>query len=71
MESNKRIVFMLASSIDVVLGGAALLIYFGFLPVDLAVWGVSDWMVSLVGGVLFFSGIAIFTYVLTKPETRE
>jgi hypothetical protein len=68
---NMRLVFMLASAVDVLLGAAALLIYFGILPVDISGWGVPGWIFGFVGGVLFFSGIGVFTYFSTKSDAHE
>jgi integral membrane sensor domain MASE1 len=71
MENNKRLVFMLSGGMDSLLGALALLIYFGILPVDISSWGVPRWALGLIGGVLFFSGIAIFTYFSTKTDHHE
>jgi protein-S-isoprenylcysteine O-methyltransferase Ste14 len=68
---NTRLVFMLASAVDILLGAAALLIYFSVLPVDISGWGIPRWIVGAVGAVLFFSGIAVFTYFSTKPDVSE
>ncbi|HRQ22797.1 MAG TPA: hypothetical protein PLF42_05125 [Anaerolineales bacterium] len=37
---NMRLVFMLASAVDILLGAIALLIYFGILPVEISNWGI-------------------------------
>ncbi|RJP53752.1 MAG: hypothetical protein C4557_04250 [Anaerolineaceae bacterium] len=71
MENNKRIVFMVSGAMDSLLGAAALLLYFGVLPFDISSWGIPRWIIGLIGAVLFFSGIAVFTYFLSKPDTSE
>ncbi len=68
---NTRLVFMLASAVDSLLGAFALLIYFGFLPFDISGWGIPRWVFGMAGVFLFFSGIALFTYVSTKTDSRD
>jgi len=67
----KRKVLILASVIDAVLGGMVLLIYFGFLPVDISSWGIPRWVVGLVGGVWFAGALAVLVYQLTKTDVAE
>jgi integral membrane sensor domain MASE1 len=71
MSQQSRLVFMLSGAFDSLLGAAALLVYFGILPVDISGWGIPRWGIGLAGGVLFFTGIAVFTYFLTKTDTVE
>jgi len=68
---NMRLVFMLASAVDILLGAIALLIYFGILPVEISNWGIPGWIFGVVGGVLFFSGIGVFAYFSTKSDAHE
>jgi len=63
---NKRTVFMISGGMDALLGAIALLIYFGIIPVDL---GIPRWIIGVLGGILFFSGVAVVTYFFTKPES--
>ena len=70
-EPNKRSILIIVSAIDAVLGGIVLLIYFGFLPVDLSSWGIPRLVVGLVGGVWFVSALVILIYQLTKTDTSE
>lgn len=37
-QPNKRMILILVSAVDAVLGGIVLLIYFGFFPVDISSW---------------------------------
>ena len=67
----KRKVLILASVIDAVMGGMVLLIYFGFLPVDISSWGIPRWVVGLVGGVWFAGALAVLVYQLTKTDVAE
>jgi len=67
-QPNKRTILIVVSAIDSVLGGVVLLIYFGFLPIDISGMGVPRWVVGLVGGVWFLSAIAILVYQLTKTN---
>lgn len=71
MHQQARLIFMLSGAFDSILGAFALLIYFSILPVDISSWGIPRWTLGLIGGVLFFSGIAIFTYFSTKTDSIE
>lgn len=62
---NKRTVFMISGGMDALLGAIALLIYFGVLPVNL---GIPNMIIGIIGGILFFSGVAVFTYFFTKTD---
>jgi hypothetical protein len=64
-QNTKRTVFMISGTMDALLGGIALLIYFGVIPVDL---GIPNIIIGIIGGILFFSGVAVFTYFFTKTE---
>lgn len=48
---NKRNILIIVSAVDALLGGIVLLIYFGFLPVDISSWGIPRWIIGLIGGV--------------------
>jgi hypothetical protein len=71
MNQQARLIFMLSGAFDSLLGAVALLIYFGILPIDVSSLGIEPWVIGLIGGVLFFSGIAIFTYFSTKTDNLE
>jgi len=64
-QNTKRTVFMISGAMDSLLGAIALLIYFNVIPVDL---DIPRWIIGVFGGILFFSGVAMFTYFFTKPE---
>ena len=68
---TKRKVFILASTIDAILSGIILLIYFGLLPVDISGWGIPRWVIGLIGGIWFASAIAVLVYQLTKTDISE
>jgi integral membrane sensor domain MASE1 len=71
MTRQSRLALMLSGAVDSLLGGITLLLYFGLLPLDISSWGIPRWALGLVGGVLFFSGIAVFTYFSTKTDSHE
>lgn len=66
-----RIVLMVSSALDSLLGAIVLLLYFGILPFDISGWEIPRWIIGAVGAVLFFSGIAIFTYISTRTDASE
>ena len=67
-QRNKRKILMIASSIDMVLSGIVLSVYFGILPIDISGWGIPRWMIGLIGGAWFAVALALFVYQLTKTD---
>jgi hypothetical protein len=65
---TKRRVFILAGVIDMILSGFVLLIYFGFLPVDISSLGIPRWVVGVIGAVWFLSAVGIFAYQLSRTD---
>ena len=68
---NKRVLLIIVSAVDALISGIVLLIYFGFLPVDISSWGVPRWVIGLVGGLWFISALIVLVYQLTNTETIE
>jgi branched-subunit amino acid ABC-type transport system permease component len=64
----RRIAFIVSGAMDALLGGILLLIGFGFLPVDATQYGVQNWHVNLLGGVMFLLGAVTFAYNLSRLE---
>lgn len=70
-QPNKRMLLIIVSAVDMVLSGIVLLIYFGFLPVDISGLSVPRWVVGLVGGLWFVSALIVLVYQLTKTDISE
>ena len=70
-QPNKRLLLIIVSAVDAALSGIVLLIYFGFLPVDISSWGVPRWVIGLVGGLWFVSALIVLVYQLTKSDISE
>ena len=70
-QSNKRMLLIIVSAVDVLISGVVLLIYFGFLSVDLSGLGVSRGVIGVVGGLWFVSALIVLVYQLTKTENIE
>jgi hypothetical protein len=68
---SKRKLFIIVSAIDAFLSGILLLIFFGFLPVDISKWGYSREVVGWVAGIWFFSALVILIYQLTRTDISE
>ena len=62
---------IIVSAVDAALSGIVLLIYFGFLPIDISSWGVPPWIIGLVGGLWFVSAFVVLVYQLTKTDVSE
>ena len=67
-QMNKRTLLIIVSAVDAALSGIVLLIYFGFLPIDISSWGIPRWVIGAVGGVWFLSAIAVLVYQVTKTD---
>lgn len=65
-QNTKRTIFMISGAMDALLGGIALLIYFGVIPIEL---DIPRWILAVIGGILFFSGVAVFSYFFTKTDS--
>ncbi|GAB4497997.1 MAG: hypothetical protein OHK003_08470 [Anaerolineales bacterium] len=59
---------MYAGAMDMLIGGIGLLIYFGIIPVDVTSWGVSRRVIGWIGAILFFPGMALFTFQFTRGD---
>jgi len=70
-QPNKRLLLIIVSAVDALLSGVVLLIYFGFLPIDLSVLGVQHWVVGLIGGIWFLSALGVLVYQLTRTDVSE
>ena len=68
---SKRKVLILVSVVDMVLSGIVLLIYLGFLPVDMTSWDIPRWVIGLIGGIWFVGALAMLVYQLTKTDMPE
>lgn len=68
---NKRAVFILIGLIDSLSGAGTLLIYFNLLPIETDALGIPRWMIGVIGGVWFFSGILVLAYQLMKTDISE
>jgi hypothetical protein len=68
---SKRTILIIVSAVDAVLSGFVLLIYFGFLPIDISSWGIPRWIIGVIGGIWFLSAIAVLVYQVTKTDVSE
>ena len=64
----RRIAFMLSGGIDSLIGAVLLLIGFGFLPIDVNQYGVQNWHVNLLGGVMFLLGAGTFAHNFSRID---
>jgi len=68
---GKRRIFIIVSAIDVLVSGIVLLIYFGFLPVDLSGLGIPHNVIGWIAGAWFLSALAVLVYQLTRTDVIE
>ena len=70
-QPNKRMIFIIASALDAAVSGIVLLIFFGFIPVDISGWGIPPWVIGLGGFIWFLSALAILVYQVTRTDFPE
>lgn len=63
-----RKIWIVVSAIDLILSGMVLLIYFGFLPIDISGWDIPRWIIGLIAGVWFVGALSVLVYQLTKTD---
>ncbi|HEX6035727.1 MAG TPA: hypothetical protein VFY83_14900 [Anaerolineales bacterium] len=63
---TRRLAFVLSGATDALIGGILLLIGFGLLPVDVTDYGLQNWHVILLGGILFVTGMGFVVYNLSR-----
>ena len=68
---SRRKLIILVSVVDLVISSGILLIYFGFLPIDISGLGIQRWFVGLIGGLWFIASLAILTYQLTRTDISD
>jgi hypothetical protein len=68
---NKRRLLILVSAIDAALSGIVLLIYFGFLPIDISELGIPRGVIGIIAGIWFAGALAVLVYQLTRTDFIE
>jgi ABC-type thiamin/hydroxymethylpyrimidine transport system permease subunit len=68
---SRRTFIILVSAVDALISGVILLIYFGFLPVDLSGLGIQHWAIGLFAGIWFLASIGVLAYQLTRTDISE
>lgn len=69
--NTRRKILILVSAIDAAISGIVLLIYFGFIPVDLSGFGVPRQVIGWIAGIWFLGALAILVYQLTRTDMLE
>jgi hypothetical protein len=69
--ASRRFALILSGAIDCTFGAILLLAWTGLLPINLSALGISRSTAGLIGAVLFFPGLALLTYQLTRPAEPE
>jgi hypothetical protein len=68
---SKSRIIIIVSAIDAAIAGIVLLIYFGFLPIDISGLVIPRWVIGAVGGVWFAGALAVLVYQLTRTDGIE
>jgi len=68
---SRRKFIILISAMDAFISGMILLIYFGFLPIDISGLGIQHWAVGLFAGIWFLTSLGVLVYQLTRTDASE
>ncbi|OGO34779.1 MAG: hypothetical protein A2Z03_07015 [Chloroflexi bacterium RBG_16_56_8] len=68
MKRNTRLALSLSGAIDALIGGGLLLIGFRILPVDIAAYGLPQWLAIPVGAVMAITGASVAVYNFTRLD---
>jgi hypothetical protein len=69
--NTRRKILILVSAIDAAISGIVLLMYFGFIPVNLSGLGVPRQVIGWIAGIWFLIALAILVYQLTRTDILE
>jgi len=65
---NRRFILIFSGATDVLLGTAIVLVGLGFFPIDIADYGFPLWVILLVGGLIFISGVWMVAYNYSRLD---
>lgn len=68
---TKRRLLILVSAVDAAIAGIVLLIYFGYLPIDISGLGIPRNVIGVIGGVWFFAALGVLAYQLTRTDISQ
>jgi hypothetical protein len=69
--AGRRTILLVSALADCIAGSLLLLVWVGFLPLDLSGMQVPRWTVGLLGAGLLFPGLALVTHQLIRPAGRD
>ena len=65
---TRRYILIMSGATDVLLGAAMLLVGLGFFPINIADYGFPLWVVLLVGGLIFATGVWMVIYNYSRLD---
>jgi len=65
---TRRYVLIISGATDALLGAAISLAGLGFFPIDIPGFGLPSWVIMLVGGLIFASGIWMVAYNYSRLD---
>jgi len=65
---TRRYVLIMSGATDVLLGAAILLVGLGIFPIDITDYGFPLWVILLVGGLIFISGVWMVAYNYSRLD---
>ena len=63
-QKTRRFVLIVSGAIDALIGAVILIVGLGFFPIDIAEYGIPQWVILFVGGFMFIMGawLAVYNY---------
>ena len=71
LPARGRTILLVSGLADCIAGSILLLVWVGFLPLDLSGMQVPRLAVGLLGAALLFPGLALVTHQLTRPRGTD
>jgi hypothetical protein len=65
-EQRLHLIFMSVGTLNVLLGAAIMLIYFGLLPSNISYFNIPNWVVGILGVTWFLSGVGVIVFAALR-----
>jgi len=67
-QKTKRMILIVSGAMDALLGAVILIVGLGFFPVDIAEYGIPQWIVLAIGGFMFIMGAWIVVHNYSRMD---
>jgi hypothetical protein len=68
-EQRIHLISMSIGALNALLGAAILSVYFGVLPISIAYLDFPNWVIGILGGTWFFSGVGVVAFAAMHAKS--